>query len=221
MPKIKAVLFDLDGTLVDSFQDIADAVNYVLAELGKPSLSLDQVRRHVGHGLRETLRGSLGIENNEALDRLMKMFREYYWEHCLDNTHFYAGVMEGLRKLGNYRKAVVTNKLRKFAEKIITGLGAGMYFDAILGAEDYPALKPDPRALFSACDRLGVKAEEAVMVGDSASDMDCAVSAGAVPFAVTYGLGTVDELRAAGAFSLVNSLEILSDQVDAINKGTG
>ena len=217
MPIIKAVMFDLDGTLADSFQDIADAVNYVLAKLDRPPLSLEQVRRHVGYGLRETLKSSLGIEDNETLNHLMEMFRGYYWEHCLDTTKLYTGVIEGLNMLKHYRKAVVTNKLGKFAEKMINGLGAGNFFDAIMGAEDFPALKPDPRALLSACERLGVKASESIMVGDGVTDMKCATAAGAVPCGVTYGLGASEELKAAGACCLLDSLEQLSKQIEKIN----
>jgi len=209
--KVKAVMFDLDGTIADSFQDIANSVNYVLEKLGKPPRSLEEVRNTVGHGLRVTLEKSLGGGDAGYLDNAMKMFRSHYWDHCVDNTALCPGVVSCLEQLKSYRKAVVTNKRKAYATRILSALGALEYFDEVFGGDDYPAMKPDARALLYACERLGVDAAQTVMVGDGLPDIGCAVAAGAVPVAVTSGIGTVEELKTAGAKYILDSLEELPE----------
>jgi phosphoglycolate phosphatase len=219
MRKITAILFDLDGTLADSFEDIADAVNHVLVSLGKSALSVATVKKYVGQGLKETLNGALHTDDDESINGYMDEFRAYYWDRCLDKTRFYPGVVEGLNKLNGYKKAVVTNKTVRFADKIIAGLDAKRYFDVVLGGDSFPALKPDPRALWTACEKLGAHPSEAVMVGDSVSDMKCAVDAGIVPIGVTYGQGTVEDIKGAGARYMLDSLADLSEIIDKIKNG--
>ncbi len=217
MTKIKAVMFDLDGTLTDSFRDLADGVNHVLVARGKPKKSVEEVRRYVGHGLKATLEQSLG-EDDHGINGAVEMFRRYYWDHCVDNTVLYPGVVGCLDELDGYKKGLVTNKRRPYAEKIIDTLGIREYFDGVFGGDDFPALKPNPAALLFACERIGVEVAETVMVGDGLPDIDCAVAAGAISCAVTYGIGTVKELKSAGAKYLLDSLEELPAVIEKILK---
>lgn len=218
MPIIKAILFDLDGTLVDSFDDIAAGINYVLRKQGKPSKSREEVKKNVGHGIRNMLRWTLEIEEDEAIDSAVNEFRDHYWDHCVDKTFVYPGVFEGLNKLEGFVKAVATNKQRRFAVKIIEALELDGYFEMVLGGDDYPVMKPDPSAVLEVCRRLGVDASNAIMVGDGRPDIESAVGAGAVACGVNYGIGTPDELKEAGAAHLISSLEELPTYINKINK---
>jgi len=218
MPAIQAVLFDLDGTLVDSFQDITDSVNFVLNKLGKKGKTLEEVKAHVGFGLRHTLKSALGVVDGDFLENAVAMFREHYWEHCVDNTYVYDGVMQCLRDLESYPKAVVTNKRRAYAEKILSTLGIRNCMDRVFGGDDYPSMKPDPAAVAYACREMGVDAASTVMVGDGFPDIRSAVGAGAIACAVTYGIGTMEELKKEGARCFLDSLARLKDVIDELEK---
>lgn len=218
MRKIEAVLFDLDGTLVDSFRDIAQSVNYVLVKLGKPEKSLDEVRLHVGHGIRNMLKGAVELASEEEIDRAIETFRGHYWDHCLDYSALYPGVGECLQKLDGYKKAVATNKNRIFAEKMVSGLGIRDHFDAVLGGDDYPALKPDPSAVLEVCRRIEVDASLCLMIGDSSPDIESAVGAGALACGVAYGIGSRSEILRYGASRIFESMTEIPEYIEEINR---
>ncbi len=209
-------MFDLDGTLVDSFQDITDSVNFVLNKRGKGPKALQEVKTHVGLGLRETLKRALDVEDGDFLEEAVVTFREHYWEHCVDNTYVYEGVAQCLADLDGYPKAVVTNKRKAYADKILSTLGISDYMDRVFGGELYPAMKPDAAALIYSCRELGVEVGSTVMVGDGFPDIRSASSAGAIPCAVTYGIGGVEELKREGAQYLVDSLTQLKGVIERI-----
>ena len=218
MPKIQAVLFDLDGTLVDSFQDITNSVNFVLNQQGKAGKTPEEVKAHVGLGLRHTLKSALGVEDGDFPEEAVVMFREHYWEHCVDNTYVYDGVVQCLRELDNYPKAVVTNKRKAYAEKILSALGIRDYMVRVFGGEEYPAMKPDAAAVIYACEEIGVEVGSTVMVGDGFPDIRAAASAGAIACAVTYGIGPVEGLKKEGARYFLNSLTQLKGLIERMER---
>lgn len=217
--KVKAVLFDLDGTLTDSALDLSISVNYMLEKLGFDPQPLENIYRYIGRGVRNMLAQALGGERAAELEKGMAIFREHYWEHCLDNTRLYPGAKDAIEQLNGFKKAVVTNKTRIFAVKVLEGLNVAHYFDIILGGDDYPALKPDPAPILLACEKMNENPANSLMVGDSIPDIQCAVSAGAMPCGVTYGLGTREELLGTGARWLIDSLSELPRLVHSINMG--
>jgi phosphoglycolate phosphatase len=217
--KIKAILFDLDGTLTDSALDLSISVNYMLEKLGFEPQPVENIYRYIGRGVKNMLAQALGEERLSELEKGITIFREHYWEHCLDNTRLYDGAKEAIEQLNGFKKAVVTNKTRIFAVKILEGLDVAKHFDIILGGDDYPALKPAPAPILLACEKMGELPSHSLMVGDSIPDMQCAVSAGAFACGVTYGLGTREELLNNGARWLINSLSDLPDLVRRINLG--
>lgn len=217
--KVKAILFDLDGTLTDSALDLSISVNYMLEKLGFEPQPVENIYRYIGRGVKNMLAQALGEERLSELEKGITIFREHYWEHCLDNTRLYEGAKEAIEMLEGFKKAVVTNKTRIFAVKILEGLDVAKHFDIILGGDDYPALKPAPAPILLACEKIGELPLHSLMVGDSIPDMQCAVSASAFACGVTYGLGTREELLNNGARWLIDSLSDLPDLVRKINLG--
>lgn len=206
MPTTGAILFDLDGTVTDSALDLSISVNHMLTTLGFPEQPVETIYGYIGRGVRNMLTEALGAGNGALIEQGLRIFREHYWDHCLDNTRLYTGVEDVLKSLVNFKKAVVTNKTFEFARKILEGLEIYDEFDVVLGGDNFPKLKPDPAPVQMACSILAVDTGKALMVGDSINDILSAVSAGALACGVTYGLGTADELRSSGAKWLLDSM---------------
>lgn len=210
----RAVLFDLDGTLVDSRLDIANSLNRALAGAGMPQLSADRVADFVGDGVRKltqrALREVSGREPGRAeTDALIAAYLEDYREHLLDDTRLCDGVLEVLERMHWVRFGVVTNKPEGFSRSILEGLGIGDRFSVIFGGDSLPKRKPDPEPLRIAMQRCGADATETVMVGDSPVDILAGKAAGTMTCAVTGGFRSRSDLDAAGADLLVESLQEL------------
>lgn len=197
---LKAVLFDLDGTLVDSVPGLAAAVNGVLAELEGELCSEDQVRVWVGNGPQKLIERALefrGIRwpSEQALER----FRHYY-NQTLGNAVCYPGVREGLAELktAGLKLACVTNKSSHYTEPFLRQLELTDYFDAVLCGDEVDRPKPDPQSLQLICERFGITASEAMMVGDSVNDLIPAESMAMPRIAVSYGYHQNKPLAAHG-----------------------
>jgi len=184
--EIKGVIFDLDGTLIDSYQAIYLSFQYAYESMGLPPLSYEEARKVVGLGLTITFNDLLGKERTpEAL----RLFRKKYWEVFPDHTHFLPGAKElafELHRRG-IRQAIATNKLGRFSRAIVKHFGVEGFFAAILGDEDVALNKPDPEMLFAAIEKLALPREEVVMVGDSLVDIQAAQNTGIRIFAIPSG----------------------------------
>jgi len=233
---VRVVVFDLDGTLIDSSRDLAAAVNATRARLGLGPHSLARVMSYIGHGARELMRKAVGDEipviADSRLDEVLGWFREYYSAHLLDETRAYPGVREALESLSNGAQrprcldegrtpgsaptasgaaislAVLTNKPIQFTTEILRGLDLARYFRFIYGQYSFPTLKPDPTVLLHILSQCGATPREALMVGDSDTDVLTARNAGAWAAGVTYGLSS-DSLRATPPDVLLDSLTAL------------
>jgi phosphoglycolate phosphatase len=194
---IRAVAFDLDGTLVDSRQDLVSAVNRTRVEAGFAPLSDEDVVAKIGHGARDLVRKSLPeVVTGERFEQAFRRFGEIYLEVCLEQTRPYPGIPELLNAL-RYRGlplAVVTNKPERPARKILAGLELEDSFAVILGGDSLPVRKPDPLPLNEAARLLGVEPSALALVGDSAVDAATAEAAGAFFIQVTWGFGVAEEL---------------------------
>jgi phosphoglycolate phosphatase len=198
------VVFDLDGTLVDSRADLAAAVNHVLAELGLPVIPLATVERYVGEGARVLVERALGAERATLVPRGLELFMDYYGAHLLDATRPYPGVPEALAALADRGVvlSVLTNKPAVMSRAIVEGLGLGARFRAVLGGDSLPVRKPDPAGLDRLRQRTGTARERMLLVGDSPVDLRTA-HAGRVAFCgVAWGLAP-EALRAAGAERMI------------------
>ncbi len=192
----QVLLFDLDGTLVDSVPDLAIAVNHTLTELGLNNFSQTQIRGWVGNGALALIQRALsgGTEISKSLDvelteKALKIFFTAYTENVCRETTAYDGVLETLQSLKGlgYRLAIITNKPARFVEPILTDLGLQDLFELILGGDSLKYKKPHPLPLTYACEQLGVTIENSIMIGDSKNDILAAKEAGMHSIGLTYG----------------------------------
>jgi len=205
-----AIIFDLDGTLIDSRADLALAVNLTRADLGLPALPQTQVVSYVGEGVRSLLSRAIP-ELPDRLEEALAINQRHYRAHLLDRTVLYPGVaaaLETFRQRGS-RLMVVTNKPRAFTDLILDGLGIGPLMAAVVGGGDCPALKPDPAPLLLALEQAGAAIDGAWIAGDHFTDLEAGRRAGVRRCFCRYGFGdpgreswdlAVDELTELAAF---------------------
>jgi len=188
---VRVLVFDLDGTLIDSALDLALAVAATLEFMKRPPISHDLIYSYVGNGAPTLIRKVLGPgATEEDCQRGLEHFLSYYREHMLDNTVTYPGVREGLADLAHLPMAVLTNKPVRFSEKILDGLGLAPYFKFVYGGNSFERKKPDPMGMQILLEDFGVSAREAMMIGDSEVDVQTARNANTWACGVTYGLGS-------------------------------
>ncbi|HUE44304.1 MAG TPA: HAD-IA family hydrolase [Candidatus Sulfotelmatobacter sp.] len=195
---VRAIVFDLDGTLIDSKLDLIHAVNATLTEMGRAKLSDEIISSYIGHGAPMLMSRALGgVAKEEELARGLGYFLEYYEAHKLDNTCLYPGVTKTLAKLTERKvaMAVLTNKPVKISVRILEALGVARHFQAIYGGNSFETKKPDPLGAKKILEELRVNAGDAMMVGDSEVDIQTARNADMIATAVDYGFGIHDRVQ--------------------------
>jgi phosphoglycolate phosphatase len=194
---LEAILFDLDGTLVDSVPDIANALDCALASQGFSEVGEEQARHWVGNGagklVQRALAHALGVVESEAqgesYEKLLAAFYDFYGRDSASRTRVYPGVVEALQswQSAGVRLACVTNKPERFTHPILEQLGLQCYFPVVVGGDTLAQRKPDPAPLKLACERLGVAVAGTVLVGDSVNDVGAARGLGIPVACVSYG----------------------------------
>ena len=193
LSSVRALIFDLDGTLIDSKQDLICSVNAMLVEMGHEPLHEDTVSSYIGHGAPRLVARALGnAATEQECERALRFFLAHYDEHKLDSTRAYPGVPEALKELRELPMAVLTNKPVRVSRKILEGLGLTKYFRAIYGGNSFETKKPDPLGARKILAELNAAPAEALMVGDSEVDVQTARNAGTFAAAVNYGFGSHD-----------------------------
>lgn len=209
----QCLIFDLDGTLVDSFADIATALNLTRAHFGLSAVSQAEVTRHVGSGAAYLVNALVPIADlRDARETGAEAFRFYlarYREHALEQSRVYAGVEAVLRNFAQRRLAVVTNKPEALAEHVLKGLGIRAPFQMVVGGDSLKCKKPHPLPIQHVLEAIAVRPESAVMIGDGLHDIEAGRAAGVRTVAVTTGVASRTELEAAGADHVLDSLEQL------------
>lgn len=195
MHKIDLIIFDLDGTLIESKWDIADSVNLTLAELGLPQRSQEEVFSFVGDGIKRLLRLAVGEKNQSRYEEALRVFRGHYLAHCLDRTRFYPGIDRVLTHFSSKLKAVATNKSLEYTTKILDGLGKH-HFAYTVGGDNGFGLKPEPGMLHKIMEELKVEKDRTVLIGDSTNDINGGHNAGIKVCAVGYGMGNREKMAA-------------------------
>ena len=194
---IDAVVYDLDGTLVDSVADIASSTNEMLLRLGLPVHEEHVIRGFVGEGAERLIRRALGPAHEDRYAVASVHWREIYGRRLLEQTALYDGVAQ-LLKVPPHRRAVLTNKPGGFARRILAGLGIAGAFEAVIGGDEGPR-KPDPGNLLGLCKALGAAPARTLLVGDSVVDLATGKAAGVPVCAVTWGLGERASFSSADA----------------------
>ncbi len=217
--QVRLLVFDLDGTLVDSKQDLALSVNAMRMEMGLDPLPLDLIASYVGHGVTLLVRRSLGsLATKENVEKGLAFFLDYYREHMLDNTLPYPGVAEALEKLAGHKMAVLTNKPVNFSREMLTRLGFASSFAYIYGGNSFPQKKPDPMGMHKLMEDLQIPARETLMVGDSDTDILTGRNAGVWTCGVTYGFGA-HTLEKVPPDLLIDDMRELPPLLDGHRKG--
>ncbi len=189
--EVRALIFDLDGTLIDSKLDLALSVNATLAELGREPLSHELIFSYVGQGAPMLIARALGDSCSEdECKQGLEFFIRYYSAHKVDNTMLYPGVREALNALTGFPMAVLTNKPVRVSRGILQELGISGHFRFVYGGNSFERKKPDPMGVESILNEFGVAPEEGMIVGDSEVDVQTARNAGTWVCGVTYGFGS-------------------------------
>lgn len=194
---LKLIIFDLDGTLVDSSIDITNALNYALAPYGYSPLTAGDVIKMVGEGVTRLIERLVGVADAAVKDEVMARFLEHYSQHLLDNTTEYPGVRTTLEGLTGYKKAIISNKRELLSRRTLDGLGLSGFFDFIVGSDTTSEKKPSPVPILRTLSVLEVGPAEAVIVGDSNFDIDAGKAAGITTVAVTYGYRPIEAISHA------------------------
>ncbi|MBP1751744.1 MAG: superfamily hydrolase [Geobacteraceae bacterium] len=211
---MRLVIFDLDGTVIDSLDDLTDTTNHMLSRMGRNTLGREEVRTLVGQGAKRLVERALPGAAPEELERALGMFLTYNEAHIVEKTRLYPGVREALALLRDrgFRLAVISNKNEVLCRKVIHALGVDGYFEAVVGADTTPFRKPSPEPVLRLLHDFGVAPAQAAIIGDSINDVAAGQAAGVVTVGCTYGYGSLSELETAdylvGSFPEIPGLPI-------------
>lgn len=221
MTAFKACVFDLDGTIVNSIEDLTASINFALAENNFPgTYSVEDVKMMVGNGIRKLVERALPVANRgeTEIGNVIACFTEHYFHHCIDNSRPYAGVPEMLAyiKSRGVKLAVISNKADMLTKVIVDALFASNTFDVVRGMRDGVPPKPNPVSTLTTLKELCVLPEECLFIGDSGVDMQTARSAGCIPAGVLWGFRSKEDLELNGA----NYLAAVPEDLKKIITGT-
>ena len=218
LPRVRALIFDLDGTLIDSQRDLIRSVNVMLCEMGRAELKEETISGYIGQGAPILVGRALGEDaSEEERKRALQFFLRYYEEHKMDTTRAYPGVAETLEELAGLPMAILTNKPARISVRILDELGLKRYFRAIYGGNSFETKKPDPLGANTILREFSVAPQEALLIGDSEVDVQTARNVGALAAAVNYGFGVHD--RATHPADIY--LECISDLIELLAQRSG
>jgi len=209
LPEIRLLIFDLDGTLIDSEEDIVLSANAMRQAVGLEPLATKTVASYVGQGVQVLIQKALGPDASpDTLERATQFFIDYYRAHMLDHTAPYPGVREALQSLRGRRMGVLTNKVVKLSQRILEGLEMTQFFEFIYGGNSFEKKKPDPIGIITSMQATGAGVRQTMMVGDSETDVETGRNAGVWTCGVTYGIGSRTLESCPPDFLLGNLMEL-------------
>lgn len=203
----RGIIFDLDGTLVDTLEDLAGAMNWGLEQLGQPTHSLDECRQMIGNGVSKFAERALSADKQHLHGELLDKMKKRYKEKCTDKTRVYDGLADTIDKLqkAGVRLAVVTNKNADDARNVVEHYFGVGTFEVIIGVEGDKWIKPDPAGTHEIVRRMGLSKKDFMLVGDSDVDIATAINAGVKPVGVTWGFRSREQLIEAGAETIIDT----------------
>ncbi len=209
--KFLAVIFDLDGTLADTLEDLANATNWALEQLGLPTHGIEEYRYLVGSGRTELCRRAIPAERQDLLDQTIQLMTQYYADHCFDTTRLYPGIADAVKSLSarGLKIAVLSNKPHDFVGVTINRLFGDFKFDILQGDADHLPRKPDPTGALQIARKLQVDPNRIAYVGDTCIDMETANRAGMYAIGVLWGFRDRKELEESGARIVVQTAQEL------------
>lgn len=210
---VEFMIFDFDGTLVQSGEDIANSVNYTLAALNLPCIDKQQILTFIGDGVAKLIERAIGDAGNAYRERAMAIFTDHYDRHMLDHAELYPGVYDLLQHFAGKRKIILTNKRFRFTKKMASALNIADYFDEIIGADTTPYIKPDPQLIKAILERFPVEKKKTVIIGDGVNDILLARKSGIISCAFMNGLGKREELLALEPDIIFERFEELEDRL--------
>ncbi|MFO7890821.1 MAG: HAD-IA family hydrolase [bacterium] len=212
--KFTTLIFDFDGTLVDTASDVIDSINFALGEIGINSVSKTHIKKCIGPGKDDFLKAVLGKEFQRYEEEFIVLFRGYYWEHCLDNTLLFTGIADILQKYQHKNVTVASNKPRFFIERILEGLSILDLFDVIIGAEDVSQVKPHPEMVEKILEQTESLKAEILFIGDTDNDIIAGHKAGVSTCGVSYGYGDRFSIEEQNPHFMVDHPADLSKIID-------
>jgi len=214
--QVNLVIFDFDGVIIDSGQDIAGAMQHVLKQFNQPILTREEIISYVGHGVGHLIRNCFSGCDDDTIEQVIPIYRKHYLENAVVETRLYEHVEETLKHIKSSestKTALVTNKPEDLALKILEVLGVKQYFDMVVGPESVKKMKPDPEGIIQVLEHFKLPAQQAIMVGDSYVDVEAGKNAGTLTCGVTYGLGNREELIKSSPDIFISDLAELLEHI--------
>ena len=212
MPSRKQlIIYDLDGTLVDTREDIARAANHMLSQMALPELPAGEIAGYVGRGVFALISNCLKSTDPKKVEKATRIYRDHYAKHMLDHSRVYPGAVETLDYFKDRHQMVLTNKPNPYSFDLLKALGVGDYFfDVVAGDEVYPK-KPDPAAVFAMLKKFNLTPEQALFIGDSLVDIETARHAKIEVVVLTHGFSGLNELQSASPEGIAANFPELLD----------
>ena len=211
---IELIIFDLDGTLIDSKVDIANSVNHTLERFHLPALENSIIYGYVGNGVLPLLNKVFaGSNKKNDMDEALRIFRVHYEKHLLDTTRLYPGVMEILESFSSVSMGVLSNKPERYVKKILKGLNIARYFPVVLGGDSMETKKPEPEGINKVINTFKAGPGKTLIVGDGGVDIKTGKKAGVHTCGVSYGLRDRNELVEAGADIIIDDIRELNNHI--------
>ena len=214
---IDLIVFDLDGTLVDSLPDLAAAANAALRRLGLPEYPVEAHRKMIGRGEKNFVRRFLGPEHEHLLPQALNLYLDHYSQHLGDFTSVYPGVVDTLARLSHLKMAVLSNKREDLSRQVVQVMGLSGFFQTVRGGNSYGVLKPSAEGLNALIQELGEDTSRTLMVGDKPEDILAGRGAGARTAAVMYGYGDSEAIVASAPEHFLGNFDHLADLVGKYN----
>jgi phosphoglycolate phosphatase len=211
MRKTSLIVYDFDGTLVDTLCDIADSVNLTLTDLSLSQLPRKTIQKYVGKGVERLMSQTLNDTDFTDIPRAVSLFKKHYSENLVRHTDFYPHGRETLEHFKDKKQAICSNKPEGFVRQILESLNGLHHFEAIVGGDTVKSKKPNPEGLNLILEQLNVSVDEAILIGDSPVDIETGKRAEVYTCVVNYGLGFAEEIAAAKPDCSINCLSELKE----------